>query len=139
YGMGVSSISGLADAYAQNWRDLKDYYRAIDEGRWPVMRGIRVSREDVLRRSVINRILCHGVVVKSEIEREFGIEFDRYFASELEQLKPLEEDRLVRLDAERIEVAGLGRIFIRNVAMVFDAYLKKAESPEKLRVFSKTL
>ena len=138
YGMGVSSISALSDTYAQNWRDLKDYYRAIDEGRWPVMRGMRVSGEDLLRRSVINRILCHGVVVKSEVEREFGIEFDRHFASELEQLRPLEKDRLVRLDAERIEVAGLGRIFIRNVAMEFDAYLSKPEAPLE-RAFSKTL
>ncbi|HET9531452.1 MAG TPA: oxygen-independent coproporphyrinogen III oxidase [Blastocatellia bacterium] len=138
FGFGVSSISGLSDVYAQNWRDLIDYYQAIDEGRWPTMRGVRVTGEDRLRRSVINRILCHAVVLKSEVERDFGIEFDRHFAPELEQLKPMERDGLVRLDVDRIEVAGLGRIFIRNVAMTFDAYLKDAGS-QKRQVFSKTL
>jgi oxygen-independent coproporphyrinogen-3 oxidase len=135
YGMGVSSISGLEDAYAQNQRDLAGYYRAIEEGRSPVMRGLRVSREDKLRRSVINRILCHCSVVKREVERDFDICFDDYFASELDRLTELEADGLVRLSSDRIEVAPLGRIFIRNIAMVFDAYL----SADRQRVFSKTL
>src|SRR6185436_14102410 len=63
YAMGVSSISAVEDAYAQNWRDLARYYEAISAGRWPTMRGVRVSEEDKLRRSVINRLLCHCVVV----------------------------------------------------------------------------
>lgn len=135
YAMGVSAISGLEDVYAQNWRDLPSYYQAIDQGRWPVMRGIRVSREDKLRRSVINRILCHTVLVKSEIEREFGIAFDKHFAGELQMLKELERDNMVRMNGDRIEIAALGRIFIRNVAMVFDAYL----DGEGKQAFSKTL
>jgi oxygen-independent coproporphyrinogen-3 oxidase len=102
------------------------------------MRGIQVSAEDKLRRAVINRILCHCVVVKNEIEREFGIDFDTHFASELRGLQELERDDLVRIDGERIEVAPLGRIFIRNVAMVFDAYLKQPEKAAR-QVFSKTL
>ncbi len=137
YAMGVSSISGLEDAYAQNWRDLPRYYEAIAAGRLPTMRGIRVSEEDKLRRSVINRVLCHTVLVKSEIEREFNIDFDDHFAPELVRLGELERDGLVRIDGDRIEVAPLGRIFIRNVAMEFDAYLSKPE--EQKSVFSKTL
>src|SRR5581483_5505801 len=127
YGMGVSSISGLEDVYAQNWRDLPHYYEAIDANRWPTMRGMAVTKEDRLRRSVINRILCHTVVVKPEIEREFGVEFDKHFADEMERLKELERDDLVRLNGDRIEVAVLGRIFIRNIAMVFDAYMKQSK------------
>jgi oxygen-independent coproporphyrinogen-3 oxidase len=138
YAMGVSSISGLEDAYAQNWRDLQHYYKAIDAGKWPTMRGMRVSEEDKLRRSVINRILCHTVLVKPEIEKEFGIDFDIHFAAELSQLRELERDGLVRLDAERIEVAPLGRIFIRNIAMAFDAYLNKPELA-RTKMFSQTL
>ena len=138
YAMGVSSISGLEDAYVQNWRDLPQYYESIDAGRWPTMRGMRVSDEDKLRRSVINRILCHTVLVKSEIERDFGIDFDEHFATELAQLRELERDGLVRFEDGRIEVAPLGRIFIRNVAMAFDAYLNKPEAARK-QVFSKTL
>lgn len=136
-GLGVSSISGLDDVYAQNWRDLPSYYAALDEGRWPTMRGMQVTAEDKLRRTVINRLLCHCVVVKSEIEQEFGIHFDTYFAAELGRLRDLERDQLVRLSADRIEVAVLGRIFIRNLAMVFDAYLQ--QKTERLKVFSKTL
>ena len=138
YGIGVSSISGLDDVYAQNWRDLPGYYGAIDSGRWPTMRGVRVSAEDKLRRSVINRILCHCVVVKSEVEEEFGVEFDEFFAPELHRLTEMERDGLVNLEKDRIDVAGLGRIFIRNVAMAFDAYVAQPRG-ERTRKFSTTL
>ena len=136
YGMGVSSISGLEDVYSQNWRDLPHYYEAIESNRWPTMRGMRVSKEDKLRRSVINRILCHTVVLKSEIEKEFDIDFDKHFAEEMTRLRELEQDNLVTIDNDRIQVAVLGRIFIRNIAMVFDTYLKK---PKTMPLFSKTL
>jgi len=138
YAMGVSSISGLDDVYAQNWRDLPSYYKAIDQGRWPTMRGIRLSREDKLRRTVINRILCHAGLIKSEMEREFGIEFEEHFENELQILEELERDNLVRLNGDRIEIAPLGRMFIRNVAMVFDAYLARAGA-DRTQAFSKTL
>jgi oxygen-independent coproporphyrinogen-3 oxidase len=137
YGMGVSSISGLDDVYAQNWRDLERYYRAIDSGLLPTMRGIRVTAEDKLRRSVITRILCHTVVFKDEVEKGYGIDFDSHFERELEALRELERDGLVRLGPDRIQVAPLGRIFIRNVAMVFDAYLNRGEPGQRL--FSRTL
>ncbi|HXG67424.1 MAG TPA: oxygen-independent coproporphyrinogen III oxidase [Blastocatellia bacterium] len=138
YAMGVSSISGLEDAYAQNWRDLPHYYEAIDAGRWPMMRGMRVSAEDKLRRSIINRILCHCVVRKDEVERDFGIRFDGHFAPEIARLGELERDGLVRLYEDRIEVAALGRIFIRNIAMAFDAHLNQPERQHR-QMFSKTL
>jgi oxygen-independent coproporphyrinogen III oxidase len=138
YGMGVSSISGLEDVYAQNCRDLLGYYKAIEAGRLPTMRGMQVSSEDKLRRSVINRILCHTVLVKSEIEKDFGIGFDDHFAKELLDLRRLERDGLVFLSGDRIEVTPLGRIFIRNVAMVFDEYLK-SERHAVTKVFSRTL
>jgi oxygen-independent coproporphyrinogen-3 oxidase len=138
FGMGVSSISGLEGAYAQNWRDLREYYESVESGLWPTMRGVRVSGEDRLRRSVINRILCHTVLVKSEIEREFDIDFDSHFAPEMARLREFERDGLVRLNGDRIEVAGVGRIFIRNVAMQFDAYLHRPEAARR-QAFSKTL
>ncbi|MFY9555551.1 MAG: oxygen-independent coproporphyrinogen III oxidase [Blastocatellia bacterium] len=138
YAMGVSSISALEDVYAQNFRDLPRYYQAIDAGRWPTMRGIRVSEEDKLRRAVINRLLCHTVLVKSEVERLFGIDFDEHFALELARLGELERDGLVLLDDARIEVTPLGRVFIRNVAMAFDEYLNKPEASPK-QVYSRTL
>jgi oxygen-independent coproporphyrinogen-3 oxidase len=138
YGLGVSAISSLENVYAQNWRDLPSYYEAVDHGRSPVMRGLRVTPEDKLRRAVINRILCHGVLPKAEIEQEFGIEFDRSFAPELDSLRELERDQLVRLDKETITVTTLGRIFMRNVAMVFDARLNRADQARR-QTFSRTL
>jgi oxygen-independent coproporphyrinogen-3 oxidase len=136
-GMGVTSISALDGAYAQNQRDLSQYYDAIDNGRWPTMRGINVTPTDKLRRDVINRILCHCVVVKSEIEDDYGIDFDWYFADALDSLRELVDDGLVQLGPDRIEVLPLGRIFIRNIAMAFDAYLNKPATEG--RVFSNTL
>ncbi len=138
FGMGVSAISATRDAYAQNWRELPSYYEAIDGARWPVMRGVQLTEEDRLRRSVINRILCHCLVEKDEIESEFGIGFDEHFANELDRLLDLERDGLVSLFDDRIEVRALGRIFIRNIAMQFDAYLNRPEVEHK-QVFSKTL
>lgn len=135
-GLGVSSISGIDRIYAQNHRNIKDYYAAIDRGALPTMRGIHLSDDDVIRRAVISRVLCHCVLHKAEVESEFGLRFDDYFADELARLEMLQSDGLVRLSAERIEVTQLGRIFIRNVGMVFDKYLR---TPKDKPVFSKTL
>jgi oxygen-independent coproporphyrinogen-3 oxidase len=135
-GFGVSSISGIDRVYAQNFRDLKDYYAAIERKSLPIMRGIQLTDDDVLRRAVISRLLCHCMLQKEEIESEFGIHFDDYFADELKRLEPLQIDKLVELGDKSIAVTQLGRIFIRNVGMVFDKYLqKKKDKP----VFSKTL
>jgi len=135
-GFGVSSIGGLDRAYVQNYRNIKDYYAAVEQDRLPVMRGMELCDDDVLRRAVISRLLCHCVLHKREIELEFGIRFDEYFADELLRLESLQRDGLVELSAERIAVTHLGRIFIRNVGMVFDKYLQK---PKDKPVFSKTL
>jgi oxygen-independent coproporphyrinogen-3 oxidase len=136
FGVGVSSISGVGLAYAQNFRDLPSYYAAVERGTLPTMRGFRLREDDALRREVINRILCHCVLHKAEIEAQFQIRFDEYFADELHRLQPLERDGLVALSPGQIEVTPLGRIFIRNVGMVFDRYL---QIPKEKPVFSKTL
>lgn len=128
---GVSAIGAIEDVYIQNQRDLPDYNNAIDEGRLPVMRGIRLDAEDRLRRKVINQILCKTRVTPSRIEREFGIDFSEHFADELGRLRPLERDGLVKIGEDRIQVTSLGRIFIRAIAAVFDAYLVGKETEKK--------
>lgn len=133
---GVSSISDIDRSYAQNQRGLNEYYAAIEAGRLPVMRGVRLNDDDVLRRAVISRLLCHCVIHKREIESEFGIRFDEYFSDELVRLQALEKDGLVILDPGTISVTPLGRIFIRNAGMVFDKYL---QVPRTKPLFSKTL
>jgi oxygen-independent coproporphyrinogen-3 oxidase len=136
FGLGVSSISGIGRAYAQNFRDIKEYQAAVDRQALPTMRGIRLTDDDIIRREVISRILCHCVLHKTEIESMFNLSFDDYFAVELTALTPLEEDGLVVTSPDRISVTQLGRIFIRNVGMVFDKYLRV---PREKPVFSRTL
>lgn len=138
YGMGVSAISGIGKAYAQNYRDLPSYQDAIAQRGLATMRGYRLSQDDVIRRAVVNRLLCHTVIPKREVEKEFAISFDEYFAEETARLEEFIADGLVRVSANEIRVTMLGQIFIRNVAMIFDAYLKE-QAQESRPLFSKTL
>src|SRR5256714_3225234 len=138
YGMGVTAISGIQNAYAQNHRDLASWEKAVGERGIATMRGYWLSDDDRLRRTVISRLLCHTVVIKNEISREFGIDFDEYFAPELQRLESPCEDGLVVLSRDEIRATWLGRIFIRNLAMIFDPYLEKQQLAAK-PLFSKTL
>jgi oxygen-independent coproporphyrinogen-3 oxidase len=138
YGMGVSAISSVGACYAQNDRDVNPYRDRIERRGLATMRGYRLTEEDLLRRTVINRILCHGVLHTSEMEQEFGIHFDRTFAPEIERLAPFVSDGLIDLSGGVLRTTLLGRIFIRNIAMVFDPYLEK-QKLESRPLFSKTL
>src|SRR5258707_5548040 len=138
YGMGVSAISGVGACYAQNDRNVAPYRERIESRGIATIRGYRLSDDDLLRRTVISRILCHGVLHTSEIERGFGIVFDEKFAPEIARLSPFISDGLVDLDAGVLSTSLLGRIFIRNIAMVFDPYLEKQQL-ESRPLFSKTL
>jgi len=135
-GLGMSAIGAIGAAYVQNRRDLLPYRRAVEAGEPATFRGFRLSADDLLRRTVIQNLLCHGVVIKSEVEERFGFSFDGYFREALERLEPCAADRLVELTPGEIRATPLGRIFLRNLAMPFDAYLPAVtEKP----VFSRTL
>jgi oxygen-independent coproporphyrinogen III oxidase len=138
YGMGITAISGVQETYAQNYRDIPSWEKAVDDHGLATMRGYRLSQDDVIRREVISRLLCHTVIVKDEISKMFDILFDEYFAPELERLKMPQEDGLVVVNDKEIRTAWLGRIFIRNLAMVFDPYLEKQQLAAR-PLFSKTL
>jgi oxygen-independent coproporphyrinogen III oxidase len=138
YGMGVTAISGFQDAYAQNHRELAQWQNAVENRGLATMRGYHLSEDDKLRRAVISRLLCHTVIYKDEIATEFGVDFDAYFAAELAQLQAPIEDGLVTADSHEIRATWLGRIFIRNLAMLFDPYLEKQHLNAK-PLFSKTL
>jgi oxygen-independent coproporphyrinogen-3 oxidase len=138
YGMGITAISGIQNAYAQNQRDIPSWEKAVAERGIATMRGYHLSDDDRLRRAVISRLLCHTIVLKDEISREFAIDFDHHFAEELRRLEPFREDGLVILDSNEIRTTWLGRIFIRNLAMIFDPYLEKQHLTAK-PLFSKTL
>jgi oxygen-independent coproporphyrinogen-3 oxidase len=138
YGMGVSAISSVGDAYAQNRREVPAYESTVTQRGIATMRGYRLSDDDRIRRAVIGRLLCHNVITKREIETEFGISFDEYFAPELERLEEPRADGLVVVAPREIRVTQLGRIFIRNVSMTFDRYLHDQQM-DKRPLFSKTL
>ena len=138
YGMGVSAISSIGEAYAQNRREVPAYQDTVGARGIATMRGYRLSADDVLRRAVIGRLLCHTVIPKHEVERQFAISFDEYFASELTRLKEARDEGLVALDSGQIRVTSLGRIFIRNIAMTFDRYLHEQQMDQR-PLFSKTL
>ncbi len=138
YGLGVSAISGIGNAYAQNDRDLRGYRSRVESRGMATMRGYRLTRDDAIRRAVISRLLCHTIVRKPEIEQEHAIRFDEYFTKELERLKDFAADGLVRVSPDEIRVTLLGRIFIRNVAMVFDPHLEQQKLASR-PLFSKTL
>jgi oxygen-independent coproporphyrinogen-3 oxidase len=138
YGMGVTAISGFRNAYAQNHRDLPSWQSAIYDRGLATMRGYHLSDDDHVRRAVISRLLCHTVIPKREINAEFGIDFDSHFASELQHLQTPQEDGLLLLTGDEIRATWLGRIFIRNLAMIFDPYLEKQHLNAK-PLFSKTL
>lgn len=125
HAFGISGISQLHGAYAQNVLGLPEYYEAIDAGRPAIYRGYRLNADDLLRRHVVMRVMCDFKLDMSDVERQFGISFGDYFADALEELRPMEEDGLLSVTTNHIQVNELGRYFIRNIAMPFDAYLKR--------------
>jgi oxygen-independent coproporphyrinogen-3 oxidase len=129
---GVSAISKVAGGSAQNGKALAAYAEATGAGRFATCRGLVLSGEDRLRREVIQQIMCRFRVEKAEVEEAFGIDFDRHFARELAELRPLADDGLVELSEGGFQVTPAGRLLVRNVAMVFDAYLPRATSLQHL-------
>ncbi|MHB1239133.1 MAG: oxygen-independent coproporphyrinogen III oxidase [Gammaproteobacteria bacterium] len=130
-GLGVSAISQVAESYSQNARDLPAYYERLDAGRLAVVRGVGLSPDDRLRRAVIMGLLCHAQVSYAAIEARYGIVFPEYFRAELERLAVMEADGLVEVTQERIRVTPVGRLLARNVAMIFDGYLRSPPSRDR--------
>ena len=122
-GLGVTSIGDVNGTLVQNELKLSRYGQAVRAGRLPVRRGFVRSSGDRLRERVISDLMCRHRVVKAEIEQAFGIDFDVDFRDELDELEPLQDDGLVQLSHDRVSVTPRGRPFVRNAAMVFDAYL----------------
>ncbi len=137
-GVGVSAIGDLAGAFAQNVKKLSTYYEAIDASRFPVERGYVLSADDHLRRHVITQLMCNFHLDGAAVGERFKVEFDRYFARELEELRqgPVAHG-FVELDRSSLTLTPTGRLFARNVCMIFDRYLRE-KSREK-PIFSRTV
>lgn len=140
YGLGVSAISGLRGAYAQNVKKLSAYYEALDAGRLPAHRGWLLSDDDRLRRAVIQAILCQGEIHWPSLDARFDVRSAEVFADALAALAPMEADGLLTRHAEGFTLSPRGRLFSRNVAMPFDAYLSAQRQADAAHpVFSRTL
>jgi len=130
-GLGVSAIGKVGDCYAQNLKDIPTWQSVVAEGKLPIWRGISLTTEDRLRRSVIESIMCHGEVKFESFEANFDIDFHDHFALELSRLEQLEADGLIRIGDDEFRATPEGRLLLRAVAMVFDEYLQAAQSEPK--------
>ncbi len=122
--LGVSAIGRIGATYSQNAKTLDEYYDLINQGRLPVVRGLALTRDDLVRRSVIMALMCQGEVLFEPMEQSWLIDFRRYFAAEIEVLEGMAGDGLVTVGEDGISVTEMGWFFVRGVAMVFDRYLQ---------------
>jgi oxygen-independent coproporphyrinogen-3 oxidase len=137
YAFGVSAISQFQNIYAQNLKNLKDYYNRIDAGEAATGVGYRMTADDHIRKETIMQLMCNLEIDKRRVEKMFAIDFDPYFRGDLAKLDVFVSEGLLEVNNEVIRVIGSGILIIRNIAMCFDAYLGKMmrERP----VFSKTV
>jgi oxygen-independent coproporphyrinogen-3 oxidase len=135
-GLGVSSIGRVGATYSQNAKTLEEYYDFLDQGQFPVVRGLALTRDDLVRRAVIMALMCQGRLSYESIELAYLVNFKQYFAKELETLAAQAEQGLVTLEDSGIQVTSKGWFFVRAVAMVFDRYLQTDRTRTK---FSKIL
>ncbi len=137
YAFGVSAISQFENIYAQNLKNLNEYYARIDSGDAATNVGYRMTRDDHIRKETIMQLMCNLQIDKRHIEAKFDIDFDEYFNADIRKLEVFEREGLVRNDEEKISIIGSGILIIRNIAMCFDAYLEKMMKEKP--VFSKTV
>ena len=136
-GLGVSSIGKVGDSYAQNLKTLPEYYGALDRGVLAVHRGLRLTRDDVIRRDAIQQIMCYGILDFDATAARHGIDFRSYFATELRALEPMVADGLAEFAAPGLRVLPAGRLLLRHLGMAFDAHLAAAQAAQQR--FSKAI
>ena len=135
-GLGVSSIGNIGATYQQNAKTLDEYQDMLEQGRLPVVRGVALSKDDLLRRSVIMALMCQGRVDFDIINATHLIDFEHYFRNELQKIHVMQSQGIVSLDDKKIEVTDMGWFVVRAIAMVFDRYL---QSDQQRMRFSKIL
>jgi oxygen-independent coproporphyrinogen-3 oxidase len=137
FGFGMSAISHFGDVYAQNGKTVPQYAEAVTRSRFATHVGYKMTRDDIIRKYVIMRLMCDLEVVKADVEEWFDVSFDEYFDQSLIQLHEFIQLGLVRNTLEKVIIEGTGRLLLRNIAMCFDAYIKLV-SKEK-PIFSRTV
>lgn len=122
--LGVSAIGKIGTTYSQNAKTLAEYYDYLNQSRFPVVRGLALTRDDLIRRSVIMALMCQGRLQFESIELSYLIDFKSYFKDELASIAELQNTELVEIDDTSIQVTELGWFFVRGIAMQFDRYLQ---------------
>lgn len=125
-GFGISAIGKIGTAYVQNMKTLDAYYTCLDALALPVARGIELDDDDIVRRDVIQKLMCDFAVEFADIESRHAIHFIDYFAAELDALAPFETDGLITLSSDAIAVTPRGKWLVRSIAMAFDRRLREA-------------
>lgn len=133
-GIGITAIGTVGPNYAQNYKTIPEYSAAIAKGRLPLLRGVALNRDDLLRRAVISELICHFRLDVDDIERRFAIAFEDYFRPEMAELTAMQEDGLLRLGQRTVVVEPAGKLLIRNICMVFDKYLRQSREPRHSKV-----
>jgi oxygen-independent coproporphyrinogen-3 oxidase len=123
-GLGVSAIGRMGGTYSQNAKTMEEYVDMLDNGQLPIVKGLALSRDDLIRRAWIMAIMCQGHVQYDAFNEAWLIDAQKYFANELSQLESLQAQGLVELKAGGLQVTPTGWFFVRGVAMVFDKYLQ---------------
>ncbi|QIW15761.1 oxygen-independent coproporphyrinogen III oxidase [Pasteurellaceae bacterium RH1A] len=124
-GMGVSAISLLGDSYAQNHKELKQYYAEVEMRGIALHKGLTMTRDDCLRRDVIKALICNFKLDYAPLEAQYGISFKDYFVEDLALLEPLAKDGLLEIGETGIQVSPRGRLLIRNICLCFDIYSRQ--------------
>ena len=133
-GLGVSAISQIGDLYCQNSSDLNHYQNALAGAQLATSRGLVCNPDDRLRREVIQQLICNFSLQFEAIEQAFNIDFHGYFKDLWPQLRAMANDGLIELDSTGITVLPAGRLLVRSVCMVFDAYLEQQNRQRFSRV-----
>lgn len=131
FAFGVSSINSVDNTFSQNHKDVNLYIESLENNKLPITKGIELNQDDLIRRSVINQLICHFDLDFSVVEKQWGIVFGEHFEKEVIELKDLAQDGLIKMTNNAVQVSNTGRLLIRRVCMIFDAYLVKPKNDDK--------
>lgn len=137
FGFGMSSISHFGNVYSQNYKSLENYYKSLENKKFPTALGYRMNPDDIIRKFVIMSLMCDLELDKKQVERKFNINFENYFAESLIRLQEFKQQNIVVEEQDKIVISEIGRLILRNIAMCFDAYIDKLV--DKKPIFSRTI
>lgn len=134
--MGITAISSIGDNYSQNVRTIEEYAERLHRNEIPVFRGIELEPDDILRREIINQLLCHFTLDIKQLEEKWRITFEDYFATALPRIYQMADDGLLSISEKKLEISSTGRLLARNICMEFDRYLEERRVEER---YSRTI